>query len=211
MSEQEVIDNFHKLYYTDHRETTWQGGTKWMGVKVQKTPLDLWIYQEILYEVRPDLIIETGTLDGGSAYYLAYMCDILGSGKIITVDILHSWNRPFHMRIEYIPGSSVAPEIINYIKCKITLDMTVLVILDSDHSRNHVLKEMEIYSEFVSKGSYLIVEDSNINGNPVFPDFGPGPMEAIDTFLLTNKNFEVDLSREKFMLTFNPRGYLKKI
>ena len=70
---------------------------------------------------------------------------------------------------------------------------------------------MKLYSKFVTKDSYLIVEDSNINNHPVFPEYGPGPMEAIDEFMLINKDFEIDLFREKFMMTFNPRGYLKKI
>jgi cephalosporin hydroxylase len=206
--EQEIIDNFHKLYY--HKGTTWQN-TIWMGIKIQKCPLDLFIYQELLYEIRPDLIIETGTLNGGSAYYMAHICDILGNGKIITVDITSNSNRPFHQRVEYILGSSIDHNIINYIGSKIDKEMKVLVILDSDHSRNHVRQELELYNKFVTKDSYLIVEDGNINNHPVYPSFGPGPMEAIEDFLINNNNFIIDKSREKFMLTFNPNGYLKRV
>jgi cephalosporin hydroxylase len=86
----------------------------------------------------------------------------------------------------------------------------VLVILDSDHTRDHVLKELQAYSSLVTSGSYLIVEDTNINGHPVLPDFGPGPMEALDTFLEGDGAFSVDADREKLMLTFNPRGYLRR-
>ena len=208
-TEQEIIDDFHKLYY--HKGTTWQN-TKWMGIKIQKNPLDLIIYQEILYEIRPDLIIETGTAEGGSAYYLAHLCDIVGDGKIITIDIVPNKNRPFHPRILYLNGSSVDPEIIKQVKNKINfLYKTILVILDSHHSKEHVRQELELYSKFVTKGSYLIVEDSDINGHPVHSSYGPGPYEAIEDFLLTNKDFKVDKSREKFMLTSNPGGYLKKI
>ncbi len=208
-TEQEIIDNFHRLYY--HKGTTWQN-TIWMGIKIQKRPLDLFIYQEILYEIRPDLIIETGTLNGGSAYYMAHVCDILDNGKIITVDITSNSSRPFHQRIEYVLGSSVNHNIIRYIKSKIDKEMKVLVILDSDHSRNHVRQELNLYNKFVTKDSYLIVEDSNINNHPVYPSFGPGPMEAIKDFLITNNNtFIIDKSREKFMLTFNPNGYLKRV
>jgi len=208
INEQEIIDNFHKLYY--HKGSTWQK-TYWMGIPVQKTPLDLHIYQEILYEIRPDLIIETGTFKGGSAYYLAHICDILGDGRITTVDISLNANRPFHPRINYLTGSSVDPKIIEKLEAKITKNMKVLVILDSDHSQAHVRRELDLYSKFVTKDSYLIVEDSNINNHPVYPSFGPGPMEAIDDFLLTNKDFVVDYSREKFLLTFNPKGYLKRV
>ena len=87
----------------------------------------------------------------------------------------------------------------------------VMVILDSDHHKEHVLNELRIYGKFVTKESYIIVEDTNINGHPVYPDFGPGPMEAVEEFLRENKNFVIDKTREKFYLTFNPRGYLKKI
>ena len=86
-----------------------------------------------------------------------------------------------------------------------------MVILDSDHGKDHVLNELRTYSPFVTKGSYLIVEDTNINGHPVLHDFGPGPMEAVEDFLKENQNFTVDKSKEKFYLTFNPKGYLRKI
>lgn len=207
-SEQETIDNFHKLYY--HKGTTWQD-TRWMGIKILKTPLDLFIYQEIIYEIRPDLIIETGTAYGGSAYYMAHICDILGNGKIITIDIETNNNRPFHQRINYIHGSSVDSKIIDKVKSYINSETIVLVILDSDHSKDHVLKELNLYNNLVTKNSYLIVEDSNINSHPVYPTFGPGPMEAIVEFLRDNTKFVVDKYREKFMLTFNPSGYLKKV
>ena len=88
-----------------------------------------------------------------------------------------------------------------------------MVILDSDHTRNHVLKELELYSELVSKGSYLIVEDSNINGHPVYSGFGqgPGPWEAVLEFLPKHPEFEIDRTKEKFLMSFNPNGFLKKI
>jgi cephalosporin hydroxylase len=85
-----------------------------------------------------------------------------------------------------------------------------MVILDSDHHKDHVLRELEIYSKFVTNGSYIIVEDTNINGHPVRPKFGPGPTEAVKEFLKGSRDFVIDKSREKFFLTFNPNGYLKK-
>jgi cephalosporin hydroxylase len=87
----------------------------------------------------------------------------------------------------------------------------VLVVLDSDHSRDHVLAELRAYAPLVTPGSYLVVEDTNVNGHPVYEAFGPGPMEAVQDFLKERDDFEVDRSREKFLLTFNPGGWLRKL
>jgi cephalosporin hydroxylase len=112
--------------------------------------------------------------------------------------------------VKVIRGDSVSPEVVNEI-AREAGQGKVLVTLDSLHTREHVLKEMNIYSKFVTSGSYLIVQDTNINGHPVYPEFGPGPMEAVEEFLKNNRDFEVDRSREKFLLTAYPSGFLKKI
>jgi cephalosporin hydroxylase len=184
--------------------------SKWLGVTSIKCPLDLWVYQEILFEIRPSLIIESGTLFGGSAYYLASICDLVTHGRIVTIDPIHRPNRPSHARIQYVEGSSLDPSFVQWIRQTIQPEDVVLVILDSDHHRTHVLQELEIYSEFVTPGSYLIVEDTNINGHPTYPGFGPGPMEAVDEFLWGNRDFSIDRDRERFLLTMNPRGYLRR-
>lgn len=207
--ERRVVRDFHRLYYGSSSRT-WKD-TGWFGVGVKKCPLDLWVYQEILHEVRPDVIIETGTRFGGSAFFLASICDLLGQGRVVTVDIEHSDDRPSHDRITYLTGSSTDPATVEKVKSEIGENEAVLVILDSDHSRDHVLAEMRMYGPVVTNGSYLIVEDSNVNGHPVRPNFGPGPMEAIDTFLSDGDDFVVDDAREKFFMTFNPRGYLKRM
>lgn len=207
----QTVDNFHKLFYDSHIVSKTWNDSYFLGVGIQKCPFDLFIYQEIIYELKPDLIIETGTEFGGSAYYMAIICDALKKGKIITVDIKQFKNKPKHERITYLTGSSIDKTIITKMKSAVRNKKKILVILDSDHSRDHVLQELQIYSAFVSKGSYLIVEDSNVNGHPVYSDHGPGPMEAIQGFMKNNKNFKIDKSREKLYLTFNPNGYLKKI
>jgi cephalosporin hydroxylase len=176
-----------------------------------KCPLDLWIYQEIIFEQKPDMIIECGTANGGSALFLASICDLVNNGKIITIDIENKQNKPRHKRIKYLVGSSTAENIVDQIRKLISDKNKVMVILDSDHHKEHVLNELTIYSKFVTKGSYIIVEDTNINGHPVFPDFGPGPMEAIEEFLKENKIFVIDYNNEKFYLTYNPRGYLLRM
>ncbi|MEM3362666.1 MAG: CmcI family methyltransferase [Candidatus Anstonellaceae archaeon] len=204
-----IVDQFHRLYYETH-DRTWCN-TFWMGIPTLKCPLDMWIYQEIIFEVKPDIIIESGTANGGAALFLACVCDLVNKGKVITIDIKVMPNRPKHNRIIYLLGSSTSDEIIEKIKGLIGENDKVMVILDSDHKREHVLNELKIYSKFVTKGSYLIVEDTNLNGHPVKLSFGPGLMEAVEEFLKGNKDFIIDKTKEKFYLTFNPNGYLKKV
>jgi cephalosporin hydroxylase len=208
-----TIDEFHRIYYSCPEQTIYN--TQWLGVTAQKYPGDLWIYQEILTELKPDFIIETGTYWGGSALFLATICDLLGHGHVITVDTVamaeSRATRPAHARITYLRGSSIEVEVVGQIRSMVGGADTVMVILDSDHSREHVINELKIYNEFVTLGSYLIVEDTNINGHPVLTEFGPGPMEAVDLFLATASDFLPDRSREKFFMTANPKGFLLKV
>lgn len=209
--EEDIVEKFHKLYYNAHTVgKTWLD-TYWFGIPTQKCPLDLWVYQEILFELRPDMIIETGTANGGSALFLACICDLIGNGNIITIDIEKKERRPQHERITYLIGASTSTEIVEKVKCLIKEKEKILVLLDSDHSKENVLKEMHVYNEFVAVGSYMVVEDTNVNGHPVFEEFGPGPMEAVEEFVKENKNFVIDKSKEKLYLTFNPNGFLQKI
>ncbi|MBI4054062.1 MAG: class I SAM-dependent methyltransferase [Candidatus Doudnabacteria bacterium] len=199
---------FGKLYFNDEHRT-WRN-TRWMGIPVWKLPLDLWIYQEMIYELKPDVIVETGTNRGGSALFMAHMLDLIGKGRILTVDIEEFPNRPQHPRISYLTGSSIADEIISQLKSQIKPGETVLAVLDSLHRKHHVDRELELYGELVTPGSYMILEDTYLNGYPVYPSFGPGPMEAVREFLKKHPEFQPDASREKFYVTWNPRGYLKK-
>jgi cephalosporin hydroxylase len=203
-----VGDKFHLLYYAGRHET-WDK-TRWLGTKVQKCPFDLWVYQEIIYEVQPDLIIETGTAEGGSAAFMASICELADHGRVVTIDKHPSERRPDHPRISYVTGSSTDSDVVTRIYHIASSASSVMVVLDSNHSKSHVLTEMRLYSELVTPGSYLIVEDTNLNGRPVKPDFGPGPGEAVDEFLVANGTFEVDRSREKFGMSFNPGGYLRR-
>ncbi len=207
MSHSDVVDQFHRFYY---ESGVWRN-TFWLGISTQKCPLDLWIYQEIIFELRPDLIVECGTADGGSALYLASLCDLVQHGKVVTIDVEDRPGRPKHKRITYVLGSSTTRETSDRLS-RLTRGLgRTLVILDSDHSKAHVLEELRIYSKLVTVESYLIVEDTNVNSHPVLPEFGPGPMEAVDDFLKENREFVIDRSRERLYLTFNPRGYLKRV
>jgi cephalosporin hydroxylase len=202
------IDLFHTLYY-DSREQTW-GNTFWLGHHVLKCPLDLWIYQEVLHETQPDLIVETGTYQGGSALFLASMCDLLGRGEVVTIDVDRRDDRPPHPRITYFTGSSISKGILRQVRRRAGGKPRVMVILDSSHARDHVLAELRAYAPLVTPGSYLIVEDTNLNDHPVDVHHGPGPAEAIAAFLADHREFVRDETREKFLLTFNPGGFLRK-
>ncbi|HET6400144.1 MAG TPA: CmcI family methyltransferase [Candidatus Kapabacteria bacterium] len=209
--ERSVLDEFHKLYYySSVAGKTWSD-TWWQGIQVLKCPLDLWIYQEIIFRTKPDLIIETGTYKGGTAHFFALMCDLAGQGEVVTIDIEEYPDRPSHPRITYLHGSSTDEGIVEAIRERSAGKLSVLAILDSDHSMAHVRREMELYAPLVTAGNYLIVEDTNINGNPVLPESGPGPKEAIDDFLKSHSEFTIDRSMEKLLMTFNPGGYLKRI
>jgi cephalosporin hydroxylase len=206
-----VVDGFHQLYYeTGEAGGTWKN-TTWLGVPTWKVPLDLWIYQELLHELRPDLIVETGTAHGGSALYLATLCETLGRGEVVSIDIGHWPDRPSHQRLSYLTASSTDPEVVARVAERAEGAGCVLVVLDSDHSRDHVLGELRAYADLVTPGSYLVVEDTNVNGHPVFEAFGPGPMEAVQDFLKERDDFQADPAREKFFLTFNPGGWLRKL
>ena len=195
----ELAKNFTYVYRTSGYRT-WRN-TYWLGKKSWKCPLDLWIYQEIIYDLKPDIIVESGTFKGGTALYLANICDLVNKGIIITIDIVDLEDRPKHNRIKYLTGSSTSNEITSKVKKELGNNDRVMVILDSNHSKNHVLNELRIYSKMVTKGSYLIIEDTNLDG----------PRKALKAFLKENKDFFTDKSKNKFFLTFNPKGFLKKV
>lgn len=209
--EKQIVNAFSDLYYKGlEGEDQIFKRTNWMNVPCFKCPLDLWIYQEIITEIQPDLIIETGTHMGGSALFMAHMLDIVGKGEIITIDVRETSPRPDHPRIRYVTGSSADPDLIQAMLDDRPDEMR-LAVLDSDHSKSHVLNELNLLAPYINLGSYIIVEDTNINGHPSYPSFGEGPYEAVEEFLESTRNFTVDYSKEKFLMTFNPNGYLKRI
>jgi cephalosporin hydroxylase len=203
-----VQDAFHVRFYS-RASKTWRN-TRFLGTNVWKNPFDLWVYQEMLSELRPEVIIECGTAYGGSALFLASMCELLGTGQVVSIDIeQRDVPPPEHPRITYLIGSSTSDEIVSQVTA-LAAGKSTLVILDSDHSRAHVLRELERYGPLVSEGSYIIVEDSNVFGHPVDRHHGPGPMEAIHDYLATTDEFQIDREREKYMFTFNPEGFLRR-
>jgi cephalosporin hydroxylase len=211
-SPSEVVDRFHKLFYDSE---VWMS-TKWLGIPTAQNPNDVWIHQEIIAQVKPDFIVETGTWHGGSAALWATILEQVNpDGRVITLDINDNVSVAKELpivkqRVEFFRGSSVDPAIVAMVTKRVE-GKKVLVILDSDHHKNHVLAEMKAYGPLVSKDSYLIVQDTNANGHPVLEKFGPGPMEAVEEFLATNDQFQPDREAERLMFTMHPKGYLKRV
>ncbi|MBN2037627.1 MAG: hypothetical protein JW768_12875 [Chitinispirillaceae bacterium] len=209
-----IINLFHLIYY--HNKNTWSKN-QFLGYPILQCPFDMQTYQELIFNIRPTSIIQTGISYGGSLLYFASLLDLMNAPpghKVIGIDIelTEKAKTLNHPRIIMIEGDSVALSSIQKVESLMDPKGPVMVILDSDHSKDHVLKELELYSGFVTAGSYLIVEDTNINGHPVAPFFGPGPLEAVKVFLKNNSSFLHDkaLSSRHFF-SYHQGGWLKKI
>lgn len=211
VSRRKIANQYLKLYFDAQEFDETYCHPRFLGTPLIQCVSDLWVYQEILYERRPDVVIECGTWRGGSALYFASICDLISNGQIISIDAVERQDRPQHQRIVYMTGSSTSDRTLEQVKQYITPEDRVLVFLDSNHARDHVLKELRAYSPLVTVGEYLIVADTSVNGHPILPKFGPGPMEAVKEFLRETDSFTVDVTKEKFFVTFHPMGYLKKI
>jgi len=204
-----IRDQFHRLYYHVSART-WKD-THYRGTLTYKCPTDMWVYQELIDDLRPGLVIETGTFRGGSAAFIADRLELAGHGQVVTIDVDVQPDRPQHPRLTYLTGSSVDPDILADVTTRVVPGSPVLVILDSDHSQKHVAAELRAYAPLVTPGSYLIVEDTNVNGHPAAPDHGPGPWEATQEFLATDPGFVVDERCERYYLTQNPSGFLRRV
>jgi cephalosporin hydroxylase len=185
--------------------------TTYFGIQTLKNPLDFWIYQELISSVQPDVIVEIGNFRGGSLLALAHLCDARGKGRVIGVDMdqkeIGDAVRS-HSRISLIEGDAVAK--FSEVRRDVDKSSHVMVIEDSSHTYENTLAVMREYATLVSPGSYLIVEDGNCHhGLDIGPS--PGPYEAVTEFMRDNSQFVIDRDCESFFLTWNPRGYLRRI
>jgi len=195
----------------------------WLGIPIIQLPDDIVMMQELIWKVRPDVIIECGLAHGGSAVLYASICELIGKGSIIGIDVeVRQYNRiaiknhPLSKRIEIIEGSSIEEATVNLVRDKIASAETVMVVLDSNHSREHVLRELELYHAMVTPGSYLIVMDGaqahvwEVPGcKRVAPD--DNPLYAIREFLKNYPGWQIDEYYNRLHLTSHPSGYLRKL
>lgn len=214
MTDEEVITRFHQIWYES--KATW-AQNRWLGLQTLQNPMDMWITQEIISEIKPDYFIECGAWEGGSAaIWASVLSQVNPAGKVISIDITDRMAAARKLpivksHVEFMLGFSTEPKIVDAIAKRVQ-GKKVVVLLDSDHSKANVAQELKAYAPLVSVGSYFIVQDSNVNGHPVMPNFGEGgPWEAVTEFLATNKNFEIDKSRERLLFTFCPNGFLRRI
>jgi len=227
LKREEVMGTFNRILWESYSDTELslrdyaRELPKWRGHLCLKLPTDLWIYQELIYKTQPDVIIECGVARGGSTLFLADMCEIMNRGLIIAIDKIIAAGLPSHNRIFYLETDDVGEkvhELLAELRTKGVGQtgkgkncLQVMVILDSDHAYEHVKEQLRIYSDYVSLGCYLIVEDGNCLGHESAKDSCEGPMRAVNEFLEHDDRFVIDPDCERFLLTYNPRGYLKKV
>lgn len=199
----------------------------WMGRPVIQYPQDMMAMQEIIWNLKPDLIIETGIAHGGSLIFYASLLELIGNGEVLGIDIdIRKHNRdeieshPMFKRIKMIQGSSIDPAIVAEVATNTNDKKRILVLLDSNHTHEHVLAELKMYSPFVSLNSYIIVYDTIVEKLPenYLPGherpwgIGDNPMTAMHTFIEKNPQFEIDKSiNNKLLISVAPDGYLKRI
>jgi cephalosporin hydroxylase len=214
-TQEEVMRRFHELWYLD--AGTWMKNS-FFGIHTEQNPMDVWVTQEILHEVKPDFMIECGSMHGGSAALWATLLEQFNpEAKVISIDITDRMQEARKLpivqrRVEFIVSSSTDKALVEKLAKRVK-GKKVLVLLDSDHSKPHVLQELRSYSPMVSVGSYILVQGSNVNGHPVSPNSHPqgGPWEAIEEFMRGSDAFQIDTSRERLLFTLSPSGFLKRV
>lgn len=194
----------------------------WLGVPIIQLPEDILMMEELIYKVRPDVIIETGTAHGGSAIFYASILELIGKGRVISVDVeIRKYNRitinahALIKRITLVEGSSVDDGTLQEVSRNISPNDTVLVALDSNHSYPHVSQELQKYSQFVKSGGYMVVFDGVMqiladapNGKPEWR--ADSPARAVEDFRNKHPEFELDPYYNRLAVTYCPGGFLRR-
>jgi len=214
-----------KIFLQESMPLKYSYNFSWLGRPIIQYPQDMIAMQEIIWEVKPDLIIETGIAHGGSLIFYASILELIGNGKVLGIDIdIREHNRkeieehPMHKRITMLEGSSTSEVIFRQVEKFCTSQKKILVCLDSNHTHDHVLKELEFYSQFVSINSYLVIFDTLIEDIPNEYSrrrpwgVGNNPKTAVHEFLKNKDDFIIDKQFEnKMIITTAPDGFLKRV
>ena len=221
-----ALQNAAAAFNVESNRAQYSYNFSWMGRPIIQYPQDMIAMQEIIWNVKPDLVIETGIAHGGSLIYYASLLELLGKGEVLGIDIdIREHNRkeiekhPMSKRIKMLQGSSISSEIVKQVKKYVSGKKSILVCLDSNHTHDHVLNELNLYSAFVTIGSYIVAFDTIVEDLPegYFSQkrpwgIGNNPKTAVDEFLKKNDNFIFDASIDnKLLISVAPNGYLKRI
>lgn len=196
---------------------------RWLGLPVIQTPDDIVVMQEIIWETRPQVVIETGFARGGSAILYSSILELIGEGRIVSVDIdVREHNRraveehPFGGRVDFVDGSSTAPDTMDRVRALIPSGARVMAVLDSNHTHKHVLEELRLYGPLVTEGQFLVVSDTVVEDIPPQThrprEWGPGnnPKTALQEYLRESDRFEPDpWANSKLLITSSRGGYLR--
>jgi cephalosporin hydroxylase len=199
MSLREWIEFFQNKIVTEN--------VRYRGVLTWKNVLDLWIVQEIIHDTQPEVVVEIGSKFGGTTLWLSDVMRSVGSGRVISIDLVRPATN-FPDNVQFVQGDSVASETVATVE-ESRASRRTMVMTDGNHAADHVLAELELYSPMVAPGCYFIVEDGIVDVM-AWQQYTPGPLVAVQKFLCTNNQFVIDESREKFILTYAPSGFLKR-
>ncbi len=208
-----VADRFTTIWA--ERGDTWFRN-RFMGIPTWQNPMDAWVTLEILWDVKPDIVLECGTFKGGSALLWAMFLEHVNpKARVVTIDLQpQAWEARKRKlaieRISFLAGSSTAPEIVEQVY-ELAKGKRVLAILDSSHTRDHVLAELRAYADLIAVGSYIVVQDGSVCGHPVDAEPCPGPYEAVEDFLAEDDRFVAVREHERHLMTSNTLGYLKRV
>ncbi len=204
---EDVVRSYTEAYWDN---LGWRK-TSWLGRRVARPPADLLTYHDLVNEIRPNWIINTRTGDGGRAMFFASMCDLVGHGQVLSIDDRDQQDLPQHDRITYLHAPLAGPETKARIEAITgTDDPRVLAVLGSATAKRRMMAEFDLVVDLVPVGSYVVFEDTLVNGHPVWPSFGPGPFEAVKELLAIHPEFVSDTARERYGVSFNPDGFLKR-
>lgn len=224
--ENKALQEAARSFNTESNKSLYSYNFSWMGRPIIQYPQDIIAMQEIIWDIKPDLIIETGIAHGGSLIFYASLLELIGNGEVVGVDIdIRKHNRaeiekhPMFKRIHMIEGSAISEETLEQVKQYTKGKQKIIVCLDSNHTHEHVLQELQMYSPFVNVGSYIIAFDTIVENLPegYFSQkrpwgVGNNPMTAVDEFIQSNDNFVIDNAIDnKLLISVAPRGYLKRV